>query len=347
MPPSAWAMDNLVKQRTTLMHFDFKKHALPLALLFAVPLVQAGDPQLVGCWRSQHTEQHMPGKKVLHMNSDCVFDIGEKQGRSECEFKTGRSTTTFDYEVVAPGRYVIKNFRRDQGKVEPVPREVEYRVDGDWLILTSRPEKKGDAPQKVPDKVVGLAVKVRPVASGLDKQTETCRPRGMSPIRVNFGSPSSLMLSVPAGFKPLFSDPASNASLAQAINSNFFIGQFVANDPAGQRNVLVLDDHRVGARPMKAADFAEFKKTVANDIGRDKVSCEDAQKICFNVAFAPEATKGKGKREPPRYLTTIFANVKGRVAIIFGSATGSSPNSAKMAERSSHAFAQRIISDNP
>jgi hypothetical protein len=318
-----------------------KKQSLLLALTGAVSLAYAGDPQLMGCWRSQHSEQHMPDQKVRHLNSDCVFEIGEKQGRSECEFKTGRTSTTFDYEVVAPGRYVITNNKRDAGKPDPTPREVEYRIDGDWMILTSRPDKRAGSPQSVPNKVVGLVMKV--VATpGADSQI-ACHPRGPSAVRVNYvGPPSSLVLSAPDGYAPVLGDPSTDMELAQAINSNFLVGQFAANDPVGLRNVLVLDDYKVGAKPMKPADFAEFKKAIVRELGR-KTSCEDAQKICFNNIFVPQGTKSTAGR----YITTIFLNVKGRVAMIHGAASGPASSASKMAERAAHAFAEQLLIDNP
>src|SRR5437899_3082297 len=99
---------------------------------------------------------------------------------------------------------------------------------------------------------------------------------------------SSLLLTVPKTYVPVLKDPFDpfgDPHLAQAINFNFLIGQFV---PArsekvwaegipmpGRRYVLVVEDYRVGSRPMRPADFRQYKASIKQDIGQDKVSCED------------------------------------------------------------------------
>jgi hypothetical protein len=164
-------------------------------------------------------------------------------------------------------------------------------------------------------------------------------------------------LTVPETYVPVLKDPLgpfADPNLQKAINSNFLIGQFV---PAGSEKawaegmpvpgggyILVVEDYRIGSRPMRLADFRQYKASIKQQIGQDKVTCEDEKRLCFSQAV------GRIGAEPPqisRYLTTEYVNVKGRVAIIYGLAFGRTPEASKVARRSADIFAERIVGDNP
>jgi len=255
------------------------------------------------------------------------------------------------YRITAPGRYVatIEEGNFPAAKGPPQPREIEYAIDGDWMTTTFTPPKAAEGQPPAPDKVVGLAVRVD-TASGKD----ACRPREPSKIRVGAGPASSLRLTVPERFAPLLRDPMSNPELAKAIDSNFLIGQFVPTGsemtPAGmpipgRSFVLVVEDHKIGSRPMKAADFIQFKAAVKQEMGLTKVSCEDERRLCFDTSGSVE-TRVNGQRVAT-YMTTAFVNVKGRVAIIHATAAGGAAEASSAARRSAEAFAQQILRDNP
>jgi hypothetical protein len=324
--------------------------SVSLALLGAIPPAGANDPNLLGCWRFQNTDQYYSGGKVIHLNSDCVSEFSLKQIRTECQNTSGRVTNLSAYEITAPGRYVATLSEGSSAAKEPAkPRAVEYQVDGEWLTLISFPQNRANAQPPAPEKVVGLAVRVN-APSG----REVCQPRASSKIRAGAGPVSSLLLTVPETYVPVLKDPSGSffdPNLQKAINSNFLIGQFV---PAGSEKawtegmpmpgggyVLVVEDYRVGSRPMRPADFRQYKASIKQEIGQARVSCEDEKRLCFSVAFGSQPLRIS------RYLTTEFVNVKGRVAIIYGLAFGGTPEDSKAARHSADVFAERIVRDNP
>jgi len=255
-----------------------------LAPLGAIPLADANDLNLLSCWRSQNMDQYYSDGKVIHLNSDCISEVSLKQIRTECQNASGSVSNLYTYEITAPGRYVTTLSEGSAAAKEPPqPRPGEYVVDGEWLMLTTFPPKRANAQPPLPDKVVNLAVRVN-APSGKDM----CHPRGPSKIRVGGGAVSSLLLTVPKTYAPVLKDPfdpLADPHLRQAINSNFLIGQFV---PAGSEKawaegirmqgggyVLVVEDYRIGSRPIRPADFRQYKASVKHDMGQDKVSCDD------------------------------------------------------------------------
>ena len=222
-------------------------------------------------------------------------------------------------------------------------------VDGEWLTLTFFPEKRAKTQPPAPDKVVSLAVRVK--QSGKDM----CQPRGPSPNRVGARPVSSLLLTVPKTYVPVLKHPfgaSADPHLAIAISTNFLIGQFVPAGsekgegtpmPGGGAYVLVVEDGKIGSRPIKHADFRQFKASRKQEIGQDKVSCEDERRLCFNTPVSV----GSQPSQISRYLTTELVNLKGRIAIIYGLAFGGTPEDSKAAGRSADLFAEQIVRDNP
>jgi hypothetical protein len=329
--------------------------SVSLALLSPIPLAEANDLNLLGCWRSQNMDQYLSDGKIIHTNNDCVAEFSAREIRSECQNASGRVNILSTYEITAPGRYVATLSQGSAAAREPPqPRVFEYVVDGEWLTLTSFPQIRANAQSPAIDKFVGLAVRVN-TPSGKD----TCQPRGPSNIRVGGRAVSSLLLTVPKTYVPVLKDPFDpfgDPHLAQAINFNFLIGQFV---PAGsekvwaegipmpgRRYVLVVEDYRVGSRPMRPADFRQYKASIKQDIGQDKVSCEDEKRLCFSTAHSEDRVSNQPS-QVLGYMTTEFVNLKGRVAIIYGVATGGTPEDSKAARRSADIFAAQIVRDNP
>jgi hypothetical protein len=322
--------------------------SVSLTLLGAIPLAHADDPNLVGCWRSQNSDQYYSDGRIIHLNGDCVSEISAKQIWTECQNANGRVQNLSTYEITAPGRYVATLVNTSAAvKEPPQPRTIEYVIDGEWLTLTFFPEKRANAP--APDKVVSLAVRVTPQS---DKKT--CQPRGPSPNRVGAGPVSSLLLTVPKTYVPVLEDPtgpSADPHLRSAINTNFLIGQFVlagsekgsAEGTPGRGYVLVVEDGKIGSRPIKAADFRQFKASRKQEIGQDKVSCDDEERLCFSTPISA----GGQPSQISRHLTTEFVNVRGRIAIIYGLAFGGTPEDATAAKRSADVFAEQIVRDNP
>jgi hypothetical protein len=307
-----------------------------------MPPADADDLKLLGCWRSQNSDQYRSDGKVIHLNSDCVSEFSAKQIRSECQTANGRVQNLSTYEMTAPGRYVATPVNTSAaGNASPQPRTIEYVIDGDWLTLTFFPEKRANAQPPAPDKVVSLAVRV-------DKQSgkEVCQPRGPSPNRIGAGPVSSLALTVPKDFAPVLTDPfgpSADPHLAKAINANFLIGQFVPPRSPETVTVLVIEDSKTGSRPIKPAEFRQFKALRKQETGQDKVSCDDEKRLCFNTATS-EGGIGSQPPQTSRSLTTEYVNLKGRIAIIYAVAFGGTSEDAK---RSADVFAEQIMRDNP
>ncbi len=309
--------------------------SVSLALLSPIPLAEANDLNLLGCWRSQNMDQYLSDEKIIHTNNDCVAEFSLREIRSECQNASGRVNILSTYEITAPGRYVATLSQGSAAAREPPqPRVFEYVVDGEWLTLTSFPQIRANAQSPAIDKFVGLAVRVN-TPSGKD----TCQPRGPSKIRVGGRAVD------PFG-------PLANPHLEKAINFSFLIGQFVpagsekvseeAVSMPGGRYVLVVEDYRVGSRPMRPADFRQYKASIKQDIGQDKVSCEDEKRLCFSTAHSEDRVSNQPS-QVSGYMTTEFVNLKGRVAIIYGVATGGTPEDSKAARRSADIFAAQIV----
>jgi hypothetical protein len=324
--------------------------SVSLALLGAIPLAHADDLDRLGCWRLQNVDQYHPGGKIIRINSDCVSEISAKQIRSECQRANGHVQNLSTYEITAPGRYVATPSDGGAAAKEPQqPRVVEYVVDGQWMTVTFLPQKPANAPIPPPDKVVTLSVRVNTL-SGKD----VCHPRGPSTIRVGAGPVSSLLLTVPKTYVPVLKDisgPSSDPSLAQAVNSNFLIGLFAPasaeGKPVPERGfVLAVEDGKIGSQPIKPAGFRLFKASRKQEIGQDKVSCEDEKRLCFSTSVS-EGSAGSQPSQVTKYMTTEFVNMKGRIAIIYGVAFGGMPEASEAAKRSADVFANQIVRDNP
>src|SRR5262249_26331820 len=328
--------------------------SVSLALFNALAVEAANHINLLGCWRSQNMNQYYSDGRIIRLNRDCVSEISLKEIRSECQSSNGSVNNSYAYEITAPGRYVITvSGGNSAAKQPPQQRPAEYVVDGEGLMVTTFPPKQANAHPPIPDRIVGLAVRVN-AASG------TCHPRGPSTIRVGGRSVSSLLLTVPKTYVPVIKDPFgpfANPHLQQAINFNFLIGQFVraGSEKAwadgmlmpGGGYVLVVEDYKIGSRPMKPADFRQFKASIKQEIGQDKVSCEDDKRICFSTALSGEGWVSGQPSQILGHMTTEFVNLKGRVAIIYALASGGTAEGAKAARRSADIFAEQIVRDNP
>jgi hypothetical protein len=161
-------------------------------------------------------------------------------------------------------------------------------------------------------------------------------------------------LTVPKAYLPVLKEiagPSADPRLAMAIKSNFLIGLFVPASAEGapmpeRGYVLVLEDGRIGSQPVKPDGFRQFKASRKQEIGQDKVSCEDEKRHCFSIAVSEGGAAGQPS-EISKYMTTEFVNLKGRIAIIYGVAFGATPEASKTAKRSADIFAELIMRDNP
>lgn len=124
------------------------------------------------------------------------------------------------------------------------------------------------------------------------------------------------------------------------------IGQFAPakSDLAVKAHyVLLVEDYRNGARPVKSAVFGRLGATLKQEIGHRHVSREDDRTLCFDTR--PPAGESGTQTGTSRYMTTTFVNVQGRVAIIYALVTGGPEKNQELAKRSANLFAAQILDD--
>ncbi len=311
----------------------------------------ASTSELAGCWRLQHIEQVMLDKKIIHLNSDCVADINETQFRSPCITNKGEISYLYNYRITAPGKMVTTIISGpEKTSHSSAPRQVDYVVDGDWLMLTSYPSRMADVKPNALERITSLYIRDNlRRKQGQASKPAACAPKGPSRLKVNRGPVSSLDFTVPDGYQPVSSDPYANQEMAKALNSNFLIGQFVESTSSQANSlsvtdpfVLVMEDYRTGARPIRSLEFSDLKKRLKADIGMKNISCETDKIICFENSYQLNESG-----TVQSYVTVEFVNVKGRVAIVYGSAQSTTKNAKSVAKKLADVFTAQVIQDNP
>ena len=320
----------------------------------------APDPNLVGCWRSQHVEQHLRDNSVVHANNDCITEISATEFRTACTFTQSAFNSTSTYTLPQAGRMLVTP-AATPGTTPATPRETQYTLDGDWVTITSVPPppalNQPEPPEvtaRTPVKIVGLMQRVPP--------KQTCAPRGPSGLRLGNSPVSSLALTPPTHFVPLLTDDPTDATispvLAKAINADFLIGQFIPRGitpahkpgalllPPGNATVLIVQDHRAGAKPVKADDFERFKTQLKTELAEAQKTCEEPRRICF-LSQPPPSKAVHERNLPPRIMTTQYIHVGGRVAVVYASVAGPRATSEPRSKAAADAFAERLWRDNP
>lgn len=105
--------------------------------------------------------------------------------------------------------------------------------------------------------------------------------------------------------------------------------------PGPTHLVLVLDDVRSGPVPVRAAEFTAVKKRFAAELQPAKLLCDLPDLAC--ALLSPP--------ERPMVYTELL-NVKGRVAMVIGTATGADAGNAGLLRKSVQAFVEHLRTDN-
>ncbi len=200
---------------------------------------------------------------IRDQNADCVLQIGADRVRSICDGSNGRTETLSGYQRVAADRLRVTPLDPASGAPNGPSSDLRYRIEDDWLLI-ARPVNAAAGPRSLR----ACSVSMR-VPADAPRQ-----PRGDTGLRIGRTPQSSLVLAVPAGWQPLLVDPTQDASLASAINTSLLVGLFGPRPPAAggpMRFVLVLDDVRSGAIPIRTSEFAAVKKRFATEPGGAKV----------------------------------------------------------------------------
>jgi len=301
--------------------------AVAAACAVAGAAAASGDPALQGCWRSQQIRVTLADGSQHDQNGDCVISYGDAQARSTCHGDKGDTENVSGYEVIEPGRLRVAPLNGG------VSSELRYRIEDDWLLIERPLAAAASAPSgRQPVSLQSVSVRDKGAA---------CRPRGDNPLRIGRTPVSSLALGVPDGWEPRLVDPASDKTLAAAVNVNFFVGAFVpraGSAPAkGPRPlVIVLDDVRHGPLPVRAAEFVEVKKRFARELAPIELSCDQADRAC---AFLREADGTQVYSE--------LVNVRGRVAMVSATVGREKADASAPLREAVRVFVERIRADNP
>jgi hypothetical protein len=293
--------------------------------LVAGAATAAGDPALQGCWRSQQIRVTLADGSQRDQNGDCVIQYDGTQARSRCHGDKGDTENVSGYEVGEPGRLRVT-------PASGAPSELRYRVEDDWLLV----ERPLSAPSPAAAPTGRQPVSLQSVS--IRDKGAACQPRGENRLRVGRTPVSSLALTLPAGWEPRLVDPASDPSLASAVNVNFFLGAFVAQAKAKDDPrplVIVLDDVRHGPLPVRAAEFAEVKKRFARELAPIALSCDEPDRAC---AFL--------RQDDGTQVYSEMVNVSGRAAMVSATVGRSKTNALPALREAVRVFVERLRQDN-
>jgi hypothetical protein len=263
-------------------------------------------------------------------NSDCVTEYESTRVHSRC--RNGNTVTDHAavVEYSSPGHYRVTQFDRATGNPAATV-EMDYRIDGDWLITTRPLDAQPHDPSK-PERFTALSVRI-------DKTREACEPHGDTGLRIGRTPVSSLALSVPAGWEPWLVDPVNDRELALAVNTSFLVGAFVTKGvvkatgrPASW--LIVLDDVRYGPTPVRAAEFANVKQRFARELGAAKSTCDRPDRACALLRLRDGGD-----------IYTELVNVRGRVAMI--SSVAANEGREEELRRNVETFVEQLRRDNP
>ncbi|MCG2593974.1 hypothetical protein LZ009_14425 [Ramlibacter sp. XY19] len=115
--------------------------ALLLASLLTATLAQAApDPALLGCWRSTSIVLHLQdGSKTEDRSGRCTLNFKDDQFESQCGAAKSLAST-YKYEIVRPNVYkATMTGSTFSTQLLGSTREYEYQVDGERLLLVTRP----------------------------------------------------------------------------------------------------------------------------------------------------------------------------------------------------------------
>ncbi|ASU37523.1 hypothetical protein hmeg3_03915 [Herbaspirillum sp. meg3] len=321
--------------RSANKHLVWRRYLSAITLLLSASSMASAqdDPALHGCWQSQQIQVTLASQKVLNQNGDCTGEYDGSFTRAHCYNEAGNYEALSTYEVTDPGHMRATLIDPATQKPKAASYDVEYRVDGDWLIIKRQfPASLSAGNPDRPVSIQSLSVRVKPK----DGVQPLCQPQGKSAIRIGRTSVSSLALSVPEGWQPFLVDPATDRKAALAVGAGFLVGAFVPLGASPTQLVFIVDDTRYGPTPLRQAEFVGVRKRFSDEVGNAVILCDQPDKICALLS----RTNG-----PSVY--TELVNVKGRVAIVTSSAEGKTKEVTLQLRKAVQKFTQRLIADNP
>jgi hypothetical protein len=294
-------------------------------------LQAAGETPLTGCWRMQHRQEFFVDGRTRDVNTDCVFDYGATRVYSRCHIPNADSERLYAYQIIGPERMRVTPLDPASGASRAAASEIAYRIDSEWLVTTQTYDKSASDKGQQPERITTLWIR----SSG----EPACKPRGDSGLRVGNNSVSSLAFgSPPPGWSPLLVDPNSDKSLGLAVNRNFLIGAFVPEPGSSSAPapllVIVLDDFRYGARPIREVEFRDVKRRFASELGNAQLTCDLPERVC---AFL---------RQDTQLIYTELMNIHGRVAVVHAIGPAGDARAEELLAAVTKSFIERLRRDN-
>lgn len=293
------------------------------AALGAATARAADDPALHGCWRLQAVRYTMPDGHTGEVNHDCVAEFAEGMLRTRCHRGPGQDTDmTLSWERTASGHL---RETMPAAAAEPTVFELDDRLDGDWW-MTSRSWPPGGNPRQ-PVREERLLVRVDTARDG-----GRCEPHGEQPVR-DWSSPvSSLVLSVPPGWKVRSSDTPGKPPIVP--DGGVPIGRFSRPDGPGRLMfVAVAERPEVPPVPVRTAEFEAERQRFEASAG-DGVRCHEAERLCSLAA------KGIGTT----YEEVVV--VRGRLVLVSATSTEPAARSESALRQAVRTFVERLRLDN-
>ena len=309
--------------------------AIAACLVHGAVLASDNDTALRGCWRPQQTRYTYTNGTQGDQNGDCVVEYSGGLGHTRCHTASGNIDGLVRYEMLGPGRLRVTVLDVTTRKPKGVQMESNFRVDGDWLVLSTQFGNVSASGGNRAQSSDSVYVRVEPGREGAD----ACRPRAQTGLRVGDTPISSLALATPSGWKAALVDPADDPELKASLQRGFLVGAFVpqsgTDDALPQiRDVIVLDDLRFGPAPIHASDFVKIKRQFLSDLG--VALCDDAIRVCGSIRL-----KDGGA------VYTELLNVRGRVAMISAVSSGSNAEAVTAQRQAVQAFDERLLNGNP
>ena len=311
------------------------------AVLLVLPLCCAAtaghDLALEGCWRSQQIELTLADRSHRDQNGDCVTEYDGTFARSYCQAETGKTESLSRYERIGRSELLITPLDVATDKPTGASSKMRYRIVDRWLLtsLSLNPAGPTSNDNRRPTGLKAVSIRV-PIGNN---GSSRCEPRGRSALRVGRTPKSSLAMHVPPGWHPLLVDPATDGNLGHAVGNSFLIGEFAplkgeAADSRPSQLVLVLDDTRYGASPVRQGSFGSVKKRFTAELGIARPTCDEIDRVCASLQLADG-----------RQVYTELFNVNGRVVMV--SSTGQAQfSTTDLMRRSVRTFVEQLRADN-
>ncbi|WP_395685634.1 hypothetical protein [Caenimonas koreensis] len=121
---------------------------LPVLGCLALSAIAGPQDELLGCWRAgKITQVFADGSKSVSVGSQCTMQFRQEEFVSTCAFSQKPTVTTYRYRVTRPGVYSATMLTSTAStQLIGTTRDYEFRVDGNTLAITTRPQVTTPAP---------------------------------------------------------------------------------------------------------------------------------------------------------------------------------------------------------